>query len=98
MQWYAVPHVRLSLLLVLGEGFYIDEVTGEIKTEPGFVYSSDDAPYILSVYVEDINSVSEDDALRLVNGQVDIFVDSHPPQFTEDPYQVMVSEDVPTQE
>ncbi|XP_071824162.1 neural-cadherin-like isoform X3 [Apostichopus japonicus] len=88
----------LRFYIRTGEGFYIDEETGEIKTEPGFVYSSDDAPYILSVYVEDINSVSEDDALRLVNGQVDIFVDSHPPQFTEDPYQVMVSEDVPTQD
>lgn len=83
--------------VVTGEGFNIDEITGEIKTKPGFVYPASEDPYILSVYVEDINSISEDNSLRLMNGQVNVFVDRHPPQFTENPYNVMVSEGVPTQ-
>lgn len=78
-----------------GDGFYVDEITGQIKTTRGFRYTEDDAPYILSVYAEDINSLSQDDVLRQVNGVVTIFVNQHPPQFSEDPYEVSVPEGVP---
>ena len=46
-----------------------------------------DEEYILSVYAQDVNG-------NTVDGEVNIFGGSHPPQFTKEVYQATITEEV----